>query len=275
MARALLLSGYARLVVSRPVLFPKPNDRVAAAVEPGAGYPVGVICSLATGRHRELLAETAPTLFAYGFVHHWDVVISSEDLADGRPPAWAKVSLMSELLKRYEYVLWIDADALIVDLNRDLLAEVVDDSFHDVWLARHPQERNDAAQVPNAGVFLARSSPFARALLEEIWSLEEYVEHNWWENAALVDLLGQSLEPPYPVVRSTAWQERVGILDLAWNSVPGYCESPTPAINHHARSDHDDFGLRLSQLRADRVEAMQRFPDAFNRVRRAGPLANQ
>lgn len=258
-------AGYARPVNNGSGLFPDPNGRVVTTAEAEPGRPSCAICSLATGRHCELLAESAPTLYAYGRIHGWNVILSSEDLSEGRPASWAKIQLMLELLRQHDYVLWVDADALVVDLDRDLLAEVADDELHDVWLASHPQQRDDAATVPNAGVFLARSSPFAQLLLEAMWSAEQFVEHNWWENAALIYLLGQSLEPPYPVVRSSRWRTRVGQLDLAWNSVPDSCESPTPAINHHARSDHDDFERRLDRLRADRITAIERFPHAFDR----------
>ena len=99
---------------------------------------------------------------------------------------------------------------------------------------------------------LIRSTPFARDLLAAMWEMEEYIDHGFWENAALVDLLGYSLDHPYPIVRPSKWQRRVGRLDLAWSSVPGYCESPTPMINHLARGFHSDFDTRLSVMIADR-----------------------
>jgi len=89
------------------------------------------------------------------------------------------------------------------------------------------------------------------------------IDHNWWENAALLDLLGYSLDPPFAKERESHWESRVGVLDLAWNSVPGYCASPTPAVNHHARSDHDNFQRRLDDMAADRRATQARFPADF------------
>ena len=235
-------------------LLPPDGGRV---VVNGTQRPDGirpVICSMATGRHRELLAESAPTLAAYAERHGWSVVLTSEDLEPARPASWSKVKLIRELLPEYDFVFWIDADAIIVDLERDLLAEVTEDA--DAWFARHPQAYDAGAAVLNAGVFLVRSTPFAEDLLGAVWSAEEFIDHNWWENAALLDLLGYSLDAPYPKVRESEWQRRIGELDLAWNSVPGYCESAHPAINHHARSDHDDFGRRLAAMAADRAATL-------------------
>jgi hypothetical protein len=219
---------------------------------------------LATGRHRELLCEAAPTIAAYAQRHGWSVVLSSETLGD-RPASWSKLLLVRELLQSYEVVFWVDADALIVDLDRDIVAELSND--HDIWFAHHPQERNPDATVLNAGIFVARSSPFTFELFDAMWANERFIDHNWWENAALLDLLGYSLEPPFPKLRDTKWDARIGQLDLAWNSVPGYCESPAPALNHHARSDHDDFTLRLMSMADDRAATEARFPEAFTYLR--------
>jgi hypothetical protein len=246
-------------------LLPVDGGRATIERSPvGLARPKGVICSLATGRHRELLAETAPSMAAYAQHHGWDLVLSSEHLSD-RPPSWSKLVLVQELTQRYEYVWWIDADAIIVALDRDILAEVGGEA--DIWFARHPQDRDPDATVLNAGVFLARSGAFTRDLFQSMWDQEQFIEHNWWENAALLDLLGYSLEAPFSKLRETDWDGRIGTLDLAWNNVPGYCESPTPAVNHHARSDHDDFGLRQRAMSNDREGVMVAYPTLFEHLR--------
>lgn len=245
-------------------LLPSDGGRVRIERAAHSGRPRGVICSLATGRHRELLAESAPTIAAYAQRFGWGVVLSSETLGD-RPPSWSKIILVKELLQEFDLVFWVDADALIVDLERDLIAEI--DDAADIWFAGHPQDHDPEATVLNAGVFLARSSQFTRDLLDAIWDNEQFVDHNWWENAALLDLLGYSLDAPFRKLQRSKWDARIGSLDLAWNSVPGYCESPHPALNHHARSDHDNFGLRLQAMSDDRKSVMRRFPEAFVHVR--------
>lgn len=241
-----------------PNLLPSPGQRVQRSY---GDNPRAVVCTLATGYHRQFLEATAPTLDAYARRHGWATVISSEVLAIDRPPSWSKVVLVQALLDEFEFVFWVDADAIIVDIERSVL-DVVDE-HSDIWFARHPQDRNPDASVLNAGVILARSCTFTRALLSEVWSAETFIHHNWWENAALLDLLGYSLEPPYPQLRRTPWDDRIGDLGLDWNSVPAYCESEHPAVNHHARSDHDNFERRLADLAGDLESTRRRFPTAF------------
>jgi hypothetical protein len=188
-------------------------------------------------------------------------------LSTGRPTSWAKLRLVGELLKQYEYVWWIDADALIVDPTADVLREIEPNTAHHAWFAHHAQSYDDGSSVPNAGVMLLRSDPRSAALLSAMWDCEHLVQHNWWENAALIDLLGRSLDPPYTQVRASPWEAGIGRLDLRWNSVPGYCESDRPVVNHHARADHDNFERRRQAMEDDRLMTMQRYPQAFARRR--------
>ena len=209
-----------------------------------------------------MLALSAATFEAYARRFGWDLVLSTEPCAPERPGSWAKIPLLQQLLERYELVWWIDADAVIVDLESDIAAAMHADA--DVYLVGHAQERDEQAVVPNAGVLLLRRSRFTADFLDTVWASEQHIDHNWWENAAVIELLGQSLVPPFPVTNpASTWRERVDLLDLCWNSVPGYHESPSPVVNHHARADHDDFGRRVAAVLADVLDTAERFPDAF------------
>jgi hypothetical protein len=239
-------------------LFPEPAGRTTIPSGSGARR---VLVSLATGDHRLLMAQGAPSLQAYGRRHGWDVLLSSETLDVRRPPSWFKVRLVQELLQTYEHVFWIDADAIVDDLDRNVLAEI--DPSKDIWFASHPQGHDADASVLNAGVFLARSTPWTMSLLDAVWRADSYLDHNWWENAALLDLLGYSLEAPYEQRERTPWNHGIGALPLDWNSVPGYCEGPSPALNHYARGDHGDFERRLEEIARNRRAVVRRFPDDF------------
>jgi hypothetical protein len=95
-----------------------------------------VICSLAIGDYGSLLSRSALSFERYAERWGWDVVLSTEDLTDGRPASWAKVKLLQELLHEYEWVLWLDADVVIVDFDADISAEIQSDK--DLYLVEHP-----------------------------------------------------------------------------------------------------------------------------------------
>ncbi len=219
-----------------------------------------VMCSLAVGPHRQLLALSSQALLAYGQRQGWDVVISTENLSEGRPPAWGKVRLVQRLLQHYDDVLWVDADAIVVDLERDVLQAAT--PRQDLHLVNHVLPGVPDG-VPNSGVFLLSPSHWSRSFLARLWAQPALVDHNWWENAALLELLGYSLDAPHGLVAATEDLRHVGQLPLEWNSVPGTFEVESAVIRHHARADHDNFARRLAALADDLSSAVDRHPTLF------------
>lgn len=142
------------------------------------------LCSIGAGAHEALLAVSEPTFRAYADRHGYDLVTTTE--ADpARPPAWAKVPLIRDTLDTYDLVVWIDADAVIVDDREDIAGALVPDA--QLALVRH---RREDVLIPNTGVMVWRAGEFARGLLDRMWSSTRFLDHPWWENAALLDALG-------------------------------------------------------------------------------------
>jgi hypothetical protein len=196
-----------------------------------------VICTRGTGPHHGLLALGVPALEAYARRWGWDLVVSTEShTAAGRQPSWGKLPLVRDLLDDHELVWWIDSDAIIVDLERDVLADL--EPGRDLYVTEHEftWDYGDGPQVhrfPNAGVFLLRGGDAGRALVDALWNDADSVDATWLENSALLDLLGYEV---YPMrhVRETEWYRRTGWLPRAWNSLDDLDEDPAPALKHHA-----------------------------------------
>jgi hypothetical protein len=139
------------------------------------------LCSIGAGPHAALLAVSEPTFRAYADRHGYELVTSSE--ADpSRPPAWAKVAMLRSVLREFDLAVWIDADAVIVDGRDDIAAEL--EPGKQLGLVKH-------GDVPNTGVMVWRAGEFATALLAAMWGARRFINHPWWENAALIDALGQ------------------------------------------------------------------------------------
>jgi hypothetical protein len=198
---------------------------------------VKALCSIGSGPHEALLEISRPTFEAYARRHGYEL-ITSKTSDPARPPAWAKVPLLREALESYELVLWIDADAVIVDGRDDIAEELAADRF--LGLVRHGEQ-----QVPNTGVMLWRAGDRAVELLERTWRDTRFVHHPWWENAALLHALGYdlptALEPgwrrrlrrprPFRLARPSPLLAGVQFLPLEWNSV--YLDrAPEPRIVH-------------------------------------------
>jgi glycosyl transferase family (putative galactosyltransferase) len=142
------------------------------------------LCSIGAGPHEALLEVSEPTFRAYAERHGYDLVVGRE--ADPRrPPAWTKVRMLQQLLAEFELVVWIDADAVIVDGSGDIADELEPEKQFGLVEHHRGEER-----IPNTGVMVWRSGDFAHELLAKVWSATRFIDHPWWENAALVDALG-------------------------------------------------------------------------------------
>ena len=217
-----------------------------------------VLCTSATGPFADLLKVSLPTFESYARRHQWDVFVGTEDRADGRPTSWAKVPLISELLGRYDLLMWVDADAVIVDESVDLASELRRRKH--LYLVEH-QHAPTGEVTANAGVMMLRAGRWTQRLLAAIWAQADLIDHRWWENAALMRLLGYRIDPqPAARVRRTRWLKRVRFLDVAWNSMPHWHGSPTPRITHYASLPLEERRRRMLADAAGAQWREGRFP---------------
>ena len=208
-----------------------------------------MLCSLGVGPYADLLAVSSITFEAYAARHGYDLRLETRLLAPERPPAWSKVALVRELLESYDEVLWIDADAIFLDISKDI-GELVRPG-KDLYLVEHLYEQDDSWRSANTGVFLVRSTRWSRRFLDRVWAAERYVDHPWWENAAVLDLLGYELPPdltPPRKRRTSMYDSHVELIGLEWNTTAGRSLVARPRIRHHGRADDmDELRGRLEE----------------------------
>lgn len=92
-----------------------------------------------------------------------------------RPISWYKIPMILENLKEYDVVLWVDADALILNHDFDLRS-IIDDSV--IYISK---DQNGL----NCGVMMFRATEDTRLLLKAAWESTEFMDHVWWEQAAI------------------------------------------------------------------------------------------
>jgi hypothetical protein len=200
------------------------------------------LCAVGIGPHAELLALSAQTFRVYADQHGYALELREHSLAPDRPPSWSKVVLVRTLLETYDVVLCVDADAAIVDPSHDVVDDMRDDAL--IALVAHEY---DGQRIPNCGVWALRRDRRTLRFLDRVWQRTQYVDHKWWENAAVLDLLGYQLEPTVKLVRPRRMLRRVQFLDQAWNSIAMH-ESPHPWVKHYPGESQEH---RLAHLRRD------------------------
>jgi hypothetical protein len=206
------------------------------------------ILQYATGPHQAWMRIGAEPLRRYAARHGYDLVLRHWVACD-RPPSWAKLLLFRELFAvGYELVVWIDADAIIVDLERDIADELEDGK--DFYLVQHHINGDD----PNCGIWMLRASEAVADCLTAMWQQLDLVHDPWWEQGAFLRLIGhtagwyEAQARGSRFIQHPALLDRVKWIDPAWNSLSRYAEVSNPRIMHFAGQDHTmrDRNLRTA-----------------------------
>jgi hypothetical protein len=160
----------------------------------------------------QIAACTLPVIHAYAARH--GAGCACANLASSTSPAsWMKVPAIIQGLRQHERVAWIDADVVILDDSLNIF-----DELGDSWQALVEHE-TPCGMVPNCGVWVLGQQMIPT--LTEIWDAGRFIDHAWWEQAAILDRMGyrvegvhSTLEAPTDLYRNTKF------LDPTWNHHP-------------------------------------------------------
>jgi hypothetical protein len=167
------------------------------------------LCSFGVGPHKEYLDIARPSFQAFAKRHGYDY-FECNGIQPQRPPAWYKIPLMRELLTDYDEVLFLGADTLIVDGREDLNVPA---EYWQAMVNHHTQD----GEVPNDDVWLVRG-PMAE-YLELIWNMPQYTYAPWWEQSALLELMGYATNerPCYVLDPKNKLYQHTCVLESGWN----------------------------------------------------------
>lgn len=125
-----------------------------------------------------------PGMERYAAKHGYDLCL--DHVPTLRPWSYAKIPLLIELLGTYHQVLWLDADVLVRDEADDIIDEMSYTPYSHALCVHETYE----GHVPNCGVWLLTRD--ALPLLGKVLSrYDAYRRHKWWEQGAVISLLGE------------------------------------------------------------------------------------
>lgn len=197
-----------------------------------------VLVTLAAGKYLQLLDMSRITFIDYAKKWDYDFVEVKESWDESRPYAWTKLLAIRDLLDKYDFVFYVDSDALILRDDIDV-ATIAHTDF--AW----PVGPVNGRICPSAGIMAIRSSESSKKLFDLAYCQNDLIYNGWWEQAALMRIL--QYEDPRDHERH--WSEfnldklQIGIteLDSSWNSTIQEFASD-PIIRHFAG---DPFPLKL------------------------------
>jgi hypothetical protein len=158
-----------------------------------------VLTSFASGKlYTNLLDIALPSFYNYSRLHEYDLFIPSHnkiidickayDWDHDRPISWLKIPIIKYLLEKYDTVLWIDCDAIINKFDIDISNYLGSDCLQ-AFVTHHDKYED---RVPNMGVWLLNKQ--AHSFVNDIWNMNDYINHKWWEQGANIALMKSNLE---------------------------------------------------------------------------------
>jgi galactosyl transferase GMA12/MNN10 family len=116
----------------------------------------------------EMLELTAEHHLSYARKHDLDFWCKMSKIQFERPTVWDKIILFQQALKlNYELIVWIDADALIVNPAVDLREALFE--FTCIGMCKHNGPWREKNWHFNAGVIFARVCDYSREFFDQVW----------------------------------------------------------------------------------------------------------
>ena len=142
------------------------------------------------GAEAELAAVSSPNKRAYCLRHGYDLIDRTGGFDLRRHPVWGKVKFLRELLPRYDWLFWSDADSLVMRPEVPLETFLPDDRDSappDVVIGL--EDLGVGVFHVNAGQFFVRNGRWSVKFLEDWYGVEHFEGDALREQRALIHLI--------------------------------------------------------------------------------------
>lgn len=123
----------------------------------------------------------------YADKHGYDFVLVTKPYDKNVTHAWQKIPAMLELLQKYEFVMYIDTDAIFYKQDRKI--EGLFKKYHGDILVCSDEKNSNSKYLVNGGVIIAKNSNKAKDILKFLWSLRYKYKEFAFEQWALSDIV--------------------------------------------------------------------------------------
>jgi len=105
-------------------------------------------------------------------------------LDHARPAAWSKIRAIESCLDAgFEWVFWHDVDSFVMDMTFKLETILQADDARDLIIA------HDEHSSICSGSMLVRNTEWNRTFFKKVWACTDLIDHQWWEQAAIIRML--------------------------------------------------------------------------------------
>lgn len=142
---------------------------------------------------RDVAERTLHNKAAYARRHGYGLVVECGSLDPSRPTPWSKILALKKHLTRFDWVFWSDIDAMLTNLDTPL-EKFLFEGRGLVMGTDQGAEAGFPGTAPgdprlNTSQFLLRNCAWSRRFLDDVYRQEEFLDHPWWEQQAVMHVL--------------------------------------------------------------------------------------
>lgn len=147
------------------------------------------ICTLALGdEYKKIVKYGIRSKKSYCQKQKYDYH-DDEDVYDkSRPHAWSKVNLILRYIDQYDFIMWIDADTLIMNPDIRIEERIKDMMTEDIDISLVSDHTG-----PNTGIMLIRCTKWAKNFWKTLYDQHQFINVRTWEQAAFRHMLNTNM----------------------------------------------------------------------------------
>lgn len=114
-------------------------------------------------------------ILSYCEKYNYGMIIYNQVFNDSVMPCWNKIACILENLKKYKYLIWIDADAIIANFNTNINQFILENPQADLlvcWDIFYHKE------CFNSGIMIIKNTDWSYNLFLKVWNSSEPHGHN-------------------------------------------------------------------------------------------------
>jgi hypothetical protein len=117
-----------------------------------------------------------------------EIIVSHEKNYRDRHSAWERLPFLIANIEKYDYLIWIDADAFFYNDATNICDVINNNSSHDFIFSKDLNQK-----TINTGFFIVKNTPYSVNFLTK-WAYDKNLYYNnpfpeWWDQGVLVDMM--------------------------------------------------------------------------------------
>lgn len=114
-------------------------------------------------------------ILSYAEKHNYAVIVYDKPFNDNVFMCWNKIASIIENLNNYKYLIWIDADAIIVNFDKKFEYFIDKYAGYDLYLCEDIVLQKECI---NSGVMIIKNTPWTNSFFNRVWTSSIPHEHN-------------------------------------------------------------------------------------------------